>query len=105
MSHDIAATVAAAGITIDELAYLCGVSRTTASKWVNCRSSPHSLVRNKVEQRLVQLNAACAEKALPLPPVAGEARYVVKPALLFPDGKKRRQAAYVRVALVTLLGG
>lgn len=101
---DIAATVKAAAITIDELAYLCDVSRTTASKWVNKRSTPHVLIKEFVDYRLQQLQAACKTKTLPLSPAASVARRVVKPGKVAPDGRRQRQAAYVREELIRLMG-
>lgn len=102
MPYDIAAIVRHTGITIDELAYLCGVSRTTASKWVNKRSTPHVLIAKKVREVLHDLSVAYINETLPLRRASD--RIKVKDALLHQNGKRRRQPAYVRRDLLTAIG-
>jgi len=101
-SYNIANVVRDTGITIDELAHLCGVSRTTASKWVNKRSAPHTLIADRVHAMMRRLLAAYDHKSLPLTP-RGE-RVVVKEPVLYPDGRRRQQPAYVRRDLLRVMG-
>jgi len=101
-SYNIANVVRDTGITIDELAHLCGVSRTTASKWVNKRSSPHTLIADRVHAMLRQLASAHEHKDLPLA-TRGE-RVVVKEPIFHPDGRRRQQPAYVRRDLLRVMG-
>lgn len=100
-SYNIANIVQDTGITIDELAHLCGVSRTTASKWVNKRSSPHVLIVARVHAMMRRLIAAHAHKTLPLT-TRGE-RIVVKEPIFHPDGRRRQQPAYVRRDLLRIM--
>ncbi|MBP8183609.1 MAG: helix-turn-helix transcriptional regulator [Rhodoferax sp.] len=102
MPYNIADIVRHTGITIDELAYLCGVSRTTASKWVNKRSTPHVLIAKKVHSVLRTLSIAHINNVLPLR--HNSERIKVKDALLHLDGKRRRQPAYVRRDLLAAVG-
>lgn len=96
-------TVRNAGITVDELAHLAGVSRTTASKWINGRSAPHYLIQDRVEAMLARLHARIISKHLPLPGESMNDRIMVHAPRVSKTGKSKRQAAYVRKALLDLL--
>ena len=58
--------LAKAGITPGIAAKLVGVSRVTASQWVNGHASPHRLLGNKVHEFLRLVKLALEQKLLPL---------------------------------------
>jgi hypothetical protein len=60
-----------AGITPGTLAKLLGVSRVTASQWMNGHANPHKLLTNRVERFLRMVALALEHKLLPLPAYPG----------------------------------
>ncbi len=60
-------TLAAAGINVSEFARLCGVTRVTASTWVNKRHAPHHYLRDRVAKLLALIVDATEAGALPVP--------------------------------------
>ncbi len=103
MKHDIATVVKTAGIRIDEFAHLCNVSRASASKGINKRSKPHSMVRTVVDKVITKLVVMCEQKELPLLPAEGTQRIITRTAKRGTDGKVLPQAAYARVKLLDLM--
>lgn len=56
----------ASQLTVGELAKLLGVSRVTASNWINERSRPHSLHAARVAEIWERIERAVEERDLPL---------------------------------------
>ena len=56
----------ASGLTVGELAVLLGVSRVTASNWINERSSPHTLHAARVAEIWKRIAQAVIDRDLPL---------------------------------------
>lgn len=55
-----------AEIGVGEFAKLAGVSRVTASLWVNGHAEPHSLHKEKIDKLWVAISTACGDASLPL---------------------------------------
>lgn len=89
-----------AQLTIDELAYAAGVSRVTASKWVNGRSKPHALIRKRTLQLLRRINDAVESGELP--PVSDE-RVLVRARVVDQGGKIKLPPIYVRPSVMKAL--
>ena len=56
-----------AGITQQEFAQLCEVTRTTVNLWVSGSTRPHKCVRRRVATMTAALTRAVEAKLLPLP--------------------------------------
>lgn len=67
-----------AGMTQAELAYLAGVSRTTANSWLN-GGRVHSLISSKISRILAAITKAVEAKELPLPADSPTALWKGKP--------------------------
>lgn len=55
-----------AEIGVSEFAKLAGVSRVTASLWINGHAAPHQLHKEKIERLWVAISIACGDCTLPL---------------------------------------
>lgn len=93
--------VARSQITIDELAYAAGVSRVTASKWVNSRSKPHALIRKRTALLLTKINAAVVNGALPS---TEDDRTVIRPRVTNADGTIKQHPIYIRPSVMKAIG-
>lgn len=56
----------AAGITVSEFARLAGVSRPTASGWINGHRDPHPWIAERVDRLLGSIHKAVSANALPV---------------------------------------
>jgi transcriptional regulator with XRE-family HTH domain len=56
-----------AGISVSDFARIAGVSRVSASQWMNGRVSPHRLHKRKIEQLLTAIKAGVDNEDLPVP--------------------------------------
>lgn len=89
-----------AQMTIDELAYAAGVSRVTASKWVNNRSKPHALIRKRVLSLLGKINRAVVTGKLPS---VDDSRVAVRARVVNADGSIKLHPIYVRPSVMKVL--
>lgn len=55
-----------AGVGVGEFAKLAGVSRVTASLWINGHAAPHTLHKDKIDRLWVAISNAMVENQLPL---------------------------------------
>ncbi len=74
MSKDQFSVFYRAGIGPGVLAKLMGVSRVTASQWVNGHAEPHRLLKERVDSLLTKVNYAVSHGRLPLATYPGRAR-------------------------------
>lgn len=56
-----------AGISVSDFARIAGVSRVSASQWMNGKVSPHVLHRRKIEQLLAAIKAGVDSEEFPVP--------------------------------------
>lgn len=56
-----------AKLTPVDISRCVGVSRVTASLWVNSRTQPHSLIREKVDRFIDAVRQAVQAERLPVP--------------------------------------
>lgn len=56
-----------AGLLQREVAELLGVCRVTVNRWFKERTEPHSLIADKVEHTIAQIDEALEVGELPLP--------------------------------------
>lgn len=56
-----------AGIKPRHVAKILGISRVTASQWLNNHTEPHSLLRSRVKLLLESINKAVEDQKLPSP--------------------------------------
>ena len=89
-----------AQMTIDELAYAAGVSRVTASKWVNNRSKPHALIRKRISRLLGRIRVAVDEGKLPS---VDDDRVTVRARVANADGTIKLHPIYVRPSVMKAL--
>lgn len=55
-----------AEVGVGEFAKLAGVSRVTASLWINGHAAPHTLHKDKIDRLWVAISIACGDGTLPL---------------------------------------
>lgn len=60
--------LSAAGIGVSAFAKLAGISRVTASLWVNGHTKPHALHAARIEELLARIRQRVSTCELPLPP-------------------------------------
>lgn len=73
MSFDVVKT---AGLTVTDFAKIAGVSRVTASLWINGHSAPHALHASKIARLLKALTKAIKSRQLPAPGGMSRTSYV-----------------------------
>ena len=79
-----------AGITQQEFAQLCEVTRTTVNLWVSGNTKPHKCVRRRVTTVTAAMTRAVDAALLPLP--ADDASRVAHIRLALREAAKKSQA-------------
>jgi DNA-binding XRE family transcriptional regulator len=86
-------SVKKAGITPGVVAKLVGVSRVTASQWVNGHAQPHKLLASRVREFLAIVDIAVEKKLLPLPSYPGRKNLMGAVSSALVEAGKLRLAA------------
>jgi DNA-binding transcriptional regulator YdaS (Cro superfamily) len=82
-----------AGITPGIVARLVGVSRVTASQWVNGHAKPHKLLESRVAEFLAIVAAGVEQKLLPVTPYPGRKNIMTATSAALVQAARQRQAA------------